>query len=125
VTIEGVQVSNPKAIHREYRDLLAHIEIRMTAPEWRIRLWCKDGSAGDTNPWVREGTAPRGARRRGKRGSLASSMLWLMSSRKHTAAGFPGEKGIGRLATHRSDSFLWVANEDTEDPLNGTQDPVE
>jgi len=73
--------------------------------------------AGDTNPWVREGTARAERDAAGSAGRSRRSMLWLMSSRKHTAAGFPWAKRelVDSHASART--VLVVANEDPEDPL--------
>ena len=121
VTVEGVPGLKPQARSAaEYRDLPGPIiEIR-------------DDGSGMTHDvlvggWLRPATPSRArvkerlrAEREAaaKRGSLASFEALVDELKEAHGGRLPlGEKGIGRLATHRLGSFLWLRTKTAVDPF--------
>jgi len=121
VTIEGVPGLKPESRSiAEYRDLPGPIiEIR-------------DDGSGMTHQalvqgWLRPATQIRGYVKErlraerdaaGKHGSLASFDALVDELKEAHGGRLPlGEKGIGRLATHRLGQFLWLRTKTAEDPL--------
>jgi len=121
VTIEGVPDLKPEARSvPEYKDLPGPIiEIR-------------DDGSGMThdallNGWLRPATPSRAqikerlrAEREAaeKRGSVASFDALVDELKEAHNGRLPlGEKGVGRLATHRLGLFLWLRTKTAEDPL--------
>src|SRR5229473_2863341 len=121
VTIEGVPgLKHESRSIAEYRDLPGPIiEIR-------------DDGSGMTHQalvqgWLRPATQIRGYVKErlraerdaaGKRGSLASFDALVDELKEAHGGRLPlGEKGIGRLATHRLGQFLWLRTKTAEDPF--------
>lgn len=121
VTIEGVPGLKPEARSlAEYQALPGPIiEIR-------------DDGSGMTHQalvqgWLRPATQIRGYVKErlraerdaaGKRGSLASFDALVDELKEAHGGRLPlGEKGIGRLATHRLGQLLWLRTKTAEDPL--------
>jgi signal transduction histidine kinase len=121
VTIEGVPGLRPEARSlAEYKDL--------SGPIIEIR----DDGSGMThevllNGWLRPATPSRArikeqlrAEREAaeKRGSVASFDALVDELKEAHGGRLPlGEKGIGRLATHRLGQFLWLRTKTADDPL--------
>jgi signal transduction histidine kinase len=121
VTIEGVPTLEPASrALAEYRELAGPvIEVR------------DDGSGMSrdeiVNGWLRPATSNRGRikerlkierARAAERGSLDSYEALVDSLKREYRGRIPlGEKGVGRLATHRLGSQLWLRTKTADDPL--------